>query len=148
MLSISSVEENATAPKDLPIRCRTCGQLRNLAGTDRVLIVGVVTDDVVSHGKILIRAGSKVAGIGRTDLDNDRLQSHGNWSIIDGDHELRVPAVMQDEVSGFEGVAGKETSLGSERGGSYFFLPDKTPFILLLKGEAEMRETKTLQSLH
>ena len=147
MLSISSVEANKTA-QDLSIRCRTCGQLeQRLPGTDRVLIVAVVTADVVSQaGKILIRAGSKVAGIGRTDLDNGRLQSHGNWSIIDGDHELSVPAEMQDEVSGFEGVAGKETSLGSERGGSYFFLADKTPFVLLLKGEAEMTEVKALQS--
>lgn len=144
-MTMLSIEVNKTAPKDLSIHCRTCGQLRNVAGTDRVLIIGVVTDDVVSQtGKILIRAGSKVAGIGRTDLDSGRLQSHGKWSIIDGDHELRAPAVMQDEVSGFEGVAGKETSLGPGRGGRYFFLADKTPFVLLLKGQAEMKEVKTL----
>jgi hypothetical protein len=147
MLSIS-LDENKAAPTDLSIRCRTCGQLINVAGTDRVFIVAVVTADVVSQaGKILIRAGSKVAGIGRTDLDNGRLQSHGNWSIIDGDHELRVPAEMQDEVSGFKGVAGKETSLGPQRDGRYFFLADKTPFVLSLKGEAEMAEVKALQSL-
>jgi hypothetical protein len=33
------------------------------------------------------------------------------------------------------------------RDGLYFFLADKTPFILLLKGEVSLKELKTLEKL-
>jgi hypothetical protein len=120
------------------------------------VIKAVVTEDVVSPtGKILIPAGSKVAGIGQVDYEEGRLQSHGNWSIFAENREVRVLAEMQDENSGFPGIVGKETSFESElsqrqavvRDGRYFFLADKTPFILLLKGEVSLKELKTLETL-
>jgi hypothetical protein len=156
MLSISSVDEGSSPPGTLSVRCRTSGYISNATAQKRIVIKGVVTQDVVSPtGKILIPAGSKVAGIGQVDCENGRLQSHGNWSIFAENREFRVLAEMQDENSGFPGIIGKETSFESElsqkqavvREGRYFFLADKTPFILLLKGEVSLKELKTLEAL-
>jgi hypothetical protein len=155
MLSISSVDE-ASSRRTLSVRCRTSGYISNAAAEKRIVIKGVVTEDVVSPtGKILIPAGSKVAGIGQVDSENGRLQSHGNWSIFAENREFRVLAEMQDENSDFPGIVGKETSFESElsqrqavvRDGRYFFLADKTPFILLLQGEVSLKELKTLETL-
>jgi hypothetical protein len=155
MLSISSVDE-ASSRRTLSVRCRTSGYISNAAAEKRIVIKGVVTEDVVSPtGKILIPAGSKVAGIGQVDSENGRLQSHGNWSIFAENREFRVLAEMRDKNSGFPGIVGKETSFESElsqrqavvRDGLYFFLADKTPFILLLKGEVSLKELKTLEKL-
>ena len=83
MLSISSVDEGSSAPRTLSVRCRTSGYISNATARKRIVIKGVVTEDVVSPtGKILIPASSKVAGIGQVDCENGRLQSHGNWSIF------------------------------------------------------------------
>jgi type IV secretory pathway VirB10-like protein len=156
MLSISSVDEGSSAPRTLSVRCRTSGYISNATARKRIVVKGVVTEDVVSPtGKILIPAGSKVAGIGQVDCENGRLQSHANWSIFAENRELRVLAEIQDENSGFPGIVGKETSFESElsqrqavvRDGRYFFLADKTPFILLLKGEVGLKELKTLEKL-
>ena len=156
MLSISSVDEGSSPPRTLSVRCRTSGYISNATARKRIVIKGVVTEDVVSPtGKILIPAGSKVAGIGQVDYENGRLQSHGNWSIFAENREVCVLAEMQDENSGFPGIVGKETSFESElsqrqavvRDGRYFFLADKTPFILLLKGEVSLKELKTLETL-
>jgi hypothetical protein len=152
MLSISSVDESSSPPRTLSVPCRTSGYISNATARKRIVIKGVVTEDVVAPtGKILIPAGSKVAGIGRLDCENGRLQSHGNWSIFSENREFRVLAEIQDENSGFPGIIGKETSFESElsqrqavvRDGRYFFLADKTPFILLLKGEVSLKELKT-----
>jgi hypothetical protein len=156
MLSISSVDERLSPPRTLSVRCRTSGYISNASAPRRIVIKAVVTEDVVSPtGKILIPAGSKVAGIGQVDYEDGRLQSHGNWSIFAENREVRVLAEMQDENSGFPGIVGKETSFESElsqrqavvRDGRYFFLADKTPFILLLKGEVSLKELKTLEKL-
>jgi hypothetical protein len=149
MLSISSVDEGSSAPRTLSVRCRTSGYISNATARKRIVVKGVVT------GKILIPAGSKVAGIGQVDCENGRLQSHGNWSIFAENREFRVLAEMRDKNSGFPGIVGKETSFESElsqrqavvRDGLYFFLADKTPFILLLKGEVSLKELKTLEKL-
>ena len=155
MLSISCFEENEMeTAKTLSISCRTDGYLSNAAGGDHILVKGVVTEDVVSAGKILIPAGSKVAGIGHVDSDSGRLESKGNWSIFAANHELRVQAEMKDADAGFSGIAGKETSFESQlsqrqavvRDGRYCFLGDKTPFVLSLKGEISIKEIKTLES--
>ena len=92
------------AARTLSIRCRTCGSLSNAAGSDHIVVQGVVTEDIVSGaGKILISAGSKVSGIGHVDSDSGRLKSRGNWSIFAGNHELRVQAEMKDADAGFPG---------------------------------------------
>src|SRR5690348_3344434 len=156
MLSISSVDEASSPRRTLSVRCRTSGYLSNATAQKRIVIKGVVTEDVVSPtGKILIPAGSKVAGTGQVDSENGRLQSRGKWSIFAENREFRVLAEMQDENSDFPGIVGKETSFESElsqrqavvRDGRYFFLADKTPFILLLQGEVSLKELKMLETL-
>ena len=155
MLSISCYGQYKTeASQHLLIHCRTQGGVSN-AGENRILLKGVVTEDVVSGGKILIAAGSRVAGIGRVDPDSGRFESKGNWSIIVENHELRVEAELQDADGGFHGIAGKETSFESElsqrqavvRDGRYCFVVDKTPFVLSLTGKVDIAELKALGSL-
>lgn len=156
MLSISCYKESEMmAARTLSIHCRTCGSLSNSAGSDRIVVQGVVTEDIVSGtGKILIAAGSKVSGIGRVDSDSGRLKSRGSWSIFTGNHELRVQAEMKDADAGFPGIFGKETSSESAlsqkqavvRDGRYYFLTDKTPFVLSLEGEVALKDLKTLDS--
>jgi hypothetical protein len=153
MLSISNYDQTATV-ETLSIRCRTDGYLSNATGGDHILVKGVVTEDVVSAAKILIPAGSKVAGIAHIDPDTGRLESKGNWSIFAEHNELRIQAELQDADSGFHGIAGKETSFESElsqrqavvRDGRYCFLADKTPFVLSLSGEVSVTEAKTIAS--
>ena len=61
---------------------------------------------------------------------------------------------MKDAEAGFPGLVGKETSSESEltqrqaavRDGRYYFLADKTPFVLSLKGEVGLKELKTLEA--
>ena len=153
MLSISNYDQTSTL-ETLSIRCRTDGYLSNAAGGDHILFKGVVTEDVVSAAKILIPAGSKVAGIAHIDRDTGRLESKGNWSIFAEHNELRIQAELQDADSGFQGIAGKETSFESElsqrqavvRDGRYCFLADRTPFVLSLSGEVSVTEVKTIAS--
>jgi hypothetical protein len=151
MLSISDYDQTTTL-ETLSIRCRTDGYLSNAARGDHILVKGVVTEDVVSAAKILIPAGSKVAGIAHIDPDTGRLESKGNWSIFAEHNELRIQAELQDADSGFHGIAGEETSFESElsqrqavvRDGRYCFLADKTPFVLCLSGEVSVTEVKTI----
>src|SRR5271166_4360624 len=139
MLSISSYEQDHNrAPRSLLIRCRTNGSIGTAFIASRIVIKGVVTEDVVASGKILIAAGSKVAGIAQFDPDSGRVESNGNWSIIADSREVRVHAELQDADTGFRGIQGKETSFDTERSqkqavvldGRYCFVADKTPFIL------------------
>ena len=88
MLSISSYDHG---PRPLSIRCRTNGSISNRLASPRVVIKAVVTEDVAASGKILIPAGSKVAGIGKIDPDTGRLESTGSWSIITDFQEIRGP---------------------------------------------------------
>ncbi|MBV8375425.1 MAG: hypothetical protein JO279_00320 [Verrucomicrobia bacterium] len=154
MLTISCYELNKReAAQHLLIPCRTEGYISN-AEQSRVVLKGVVTEDVVSAGKILIAAGSKVAGIVHVDPDSGRFESEGNWSIIAENEELRVQAEVQDANGGFHGIAGKETSFESEltqrqavaRDGGYCFLADKTPFVLSLTGKVNITELKAVKS--
>jgi hypothetical protein len=157
MLSIRAQEQNQPqAPENtLLVRCRTDRNTSNSASADRIVVSGVVTSDVVSaSGKILIAAGSKVAGVGQVDSDNGRIKSDGYWSIFSTDHELRVQAKMSDNDSGFPGIEGEETSNETElsqrqavvRDGRYVFVPAKTPFVLNLKGKVGIKQLKILES--
>jgi hypothetical protein len=155
MLSISSYEQGQKqAPRPLLIRCRTNGSISNALMAPRILIKGVLTEDVVASGKILIAAGSKVAGIGQVDPDTGRVESNGNWSIIADSREVRVHAELQDADTGFRGIQGKETCFDTERSqrqtvvpaGRYCFVADKTPFILSITGRVTITVLQSLES--
>ena len=153
MLAISS-QSQAEAPRALLIRCRTAGYISNAACGGPILMKGVLTEDVVSAGKILIAAGSKVAGIAHIDPDSGRLESKGNWSIIADNREVRVHAQVQDAETGFHGLQAKETSFESEssqrqavvRDGRYSFVADKTPFVLSITGDVSITILQPLES--
>ena len=155
MLSISCYDQDAAqSSQSFLMRCRTEGYLSNATPTGRIVIKGVVTQDVVSRGKILIAAGSKVAGIGHVDPDSGRIESKGDWSIVTENQEVRVHAEAQDAAGGFHGIPGEETSFENQisqrqavmRDGRYCFLPDKTPFVLSITGEATIRVLQPLES--
>jgi len=140
MLAISCYDQDAT-PSSSPsfsIRCRTEGNLSNATPTGRIVMKGVVTQDVVSNGKILIGAGSKVSGIGHVDPDSGRIEAKGDWSIVTENQEIQVHGEAQDTAGGFHGIPGQETSFENQlsqrqavvRDGRYCFLEDKTPFVL------------------
>ena len=155
MLSISSYEQGHNqAPRPLLIRCRTNGSINNASIVPRIVIKGVVTEDVVASGKILIAAGSKVTGIAQFDPDSGRVESSGNWSIIADSREVRVHAELQDADTGFRGIQGTETSFDTERSqrqavvpaGRYCFVADKTPFILSITGRVTITVLQPLES--
>jgi hypothetical protein len=155
MLSISCYQQSQSqATQTLLIQCRTEGYISNAALGERIVMKGVITKDVASAGKILIAAGSKVAGIAHIDPDSGRLDSKGNWSIIADNREVRIHAEVQDADTGFHGIQGKETSCESEslqrqavvRDGRYCFLPDKTPFVLSIAGEVNITVLQPLKS--
>jgi len=155
MLSISSYEQGHNqAPRPLLIRCRTNGSISKALIAPRIVIKGVVTEDVVASGKILIAAGSKLAGIAQFDPESGRVESNGNWSIIADSREVRVHAELQDADTGFRGIQGKETSFDTERprrqavvpDGRYCFVADKTPFILSITGRVNITVLQPLES--
>lgn len=155
MLSISCYQQSqAQATQTLLIQCRTEGYISNASRGERIVMKGVITEDVASAGKILIAAGSKVAGIAHIDPNSGRVDSQGNWSIIADNREVRVHAEVQDADTGFHGIQGKETSCESEslqrqavvRDGRYCFLPDKTPFVLSIAGEVNIIVLQPLES--
>ena len=152
MLSISSYDRG---PPPLSIRCRTNGFISNRLTSQRVVIKAVVTEDVAASGKILIPAGSKVAGIGQIDPDSGRLESSGNWSIITDFQEVRVHAELQDVETGFHGIQGNQISFNSEHSQtqaiapdrSYSFVPDETAFILSITGSVAITVLEPLEAL-
>jgi hypothetical protein len=155
MLAISCYDQDAPqSSQSFLIHCRTEGNLSNATPTGRIVMKGVVTQDVVSNGKILIPAGSKVSGVGRVDPDSGRIESKGTWSIAMENQEVRIHAEAQEATGGFHGIPGEETSFENQlsqrqavaRDGRYCFLPGKTPFVLSITGEVTIRELKPLQS--
>jgi hypothetical protein len=155
MLAISCYDQDAArSSQSFLIHCRTEGYLSNATPTGRIVMKGVVTQDVVSNGKILIAAGSKVSGIGHVDPDSGRLESKGEWSIVMENQEVRVHAEAQEAAGGFHGIRGEETSFENQlsqrqavaRDGRYCFLAGKTPFVLSVTGEVTIRVLKPLES--
>jgi hypothetical protein len=150
MLSISSYDHG---PRPLSIRCRTNGSISNRLTFPRVVIKAVVTEDLAASGKILIPAGSIVAGIGQIDPDSGRLESSGNWSIIADFQEVRVHAELQDVETGFHGIQGNQISFNTEHSQtqaiapdrSYSFVPDKTAFILSITGSVAITVLEPLE---
>jgi hypothetical protein len=155
MLAISCYDQDAAhSSQSFLIQCRTEGYLSNATPIGRIVMKGVVTQDVVSNGKILIAAGSKVSGIGHVDPDSGRIESKGDWSIVMENQEVRVHAEAQEAASGFRGIPGRETSFENQlsqrqavaRDGRYCFLPSKTPFVLSISGEVTVRVLNPLES--
>jgi hypothetical protein len=156
MLAISCYDQDATpnSSQSFSILCRTEGNLSNATPTGRIVMKGVVTQDVVSKGKILIGAGSKVSGIGHVDPDSGRIEAKGDWSIVTENQEIQVHGEVQDTAGGFHGIPGQETSFENQlsqrqavaRDGRYCFLPDKTPFVLSITGEVTIRVLQPLES--
>jgi hypothetical protein len=156
MLAISCYEQGAAASssQSFSILCRTYGSLSNATPHGRIVMKGIVTQDVVSNGKILIQAGSKVSGIGHVDPDSGRVEAKGDWSILMENQEIRVHAEALDATGGFHGIPGQETSFENQlsqrqavaRDGRYCFLPDKTPFVLSITGEVTTRVLQPLES--
>jgi hypothetical protein len=156
MLAISCYDQRASASssQSFGILCRTEGNLSNATPNGRIVMKGVVIQDVVSNGKILISAGSKVSGIGHVDPDSGRIEAKGDWSIVTENQEVEVHAEAQDAAGGFHGIPGRETSHENQlsqrqavaRDGRYCFLPDKTPFVLSITGEVQIRVLQPLES--
>ena len=155
MLSISSYEQgHHQALRPLLIRCRTNGPIDNAFIVPRMVIKGVVSEDVVASGKILIAAGSKVTGIAQLDPDSGRVESNANWSIIAESREVRVHAELQDADTGFRGIQAKETSFDTQLSqrqavvpdGRYCLIADKTPFILSITGRVTITVLQPLES--
>jgi hypothetical protein len=156
MLAISCYDQDSapSAAQSFSIQCRTEGNLSNAAATGRIVLNGVVTQDVVSNGKILIGAGSKVSGIGHVDPDSGRIEAKGDWSIVMENQEIQVHAEAQDAADGFHGIPGRETSFENQlsqrqavaRDGRYCFVPDRTPFVLSITGEVTIRLLQPLES--
>jgi hypothetical protein len=155
MLAISCYDQDATpsSSQSFSILCRTEGNLSNASPTGRILMKGVVTQDVVSNGKILIGAGSKVSGIGHVDPDSGRIEAKGDWSIVTENQEIQVHGEAQDTAGGFHGIPGQETSFENQlsqrqavvRDGRYCFLQDKTPFVLSITGAVTIRVLQPLE---
>jgi hypothetical protein len=155
MLAISCYDQNATpsSSQSFSIRCRTEGNLSNATATGRIVMKGVVIQDVVSNGKILIGAGSKVSGIGHVDPDSGRVEAKGDWSIVTENQEIQVYGEAEDTAGGFHGIPGRETSFENQlsqrqavlRDGRYCFLQDKTPFVLSITGTVTIRILQPLE---
>jgi hypothetical protein len=155
MLAISCYDQDATpsSSQSFSIVCRTEGNLSNATPTGRIVMKGVVTQDVVSNGKILIGAGSKVSGIGHVDPDSGRIEAKGDWSIVTENQEIQVHGEAQDTAGGFHGIPGQETSFENQlsqrqavvRDGRYCFLQDRTPFVLLITGAVKISVLQPLE---
>ena len=147
MLSIRVDPLQNTAAKILAVQCRTTAPFSNLHGRT-VIIQGVVSQEVVSStGKILIMAGSRVAGSGRLDPENGRFKSDGRWSIFFDDTELQVQAQLLDRPEGLPGILGREPLNEKEalrrRDGCSITVPRNAPFVLELRGEIQLRDLKS-----
>jgi hypothetical protein len=146
-----TVSSESNVAKTLLIQCRTYAPISNSRGRN-VTIHGVVTQDVVSSsGKILIMAGSSVAGGAFVDPENGRLKSEGIWSVFIDNTEIKVQARLMDGPAGMPGILGQESSNEDEafrrdavvREGRYVFIPEKAPFTLELYGGISFHDAKS-----
>jgi hypothetical protein len=148
MLSIRLDPTDGAVPNTLSVQCRTSLAVSNIHGS-AVSIQGVVTQEVVSStGKILIMAGSRVAGGAILDLENNRFKSDGQWSIYFNDTELKVHARLLDRPHGLSGIIGQVRA--TENGNSepdrilpashLVVVPANSAFTLDACGEIELRD--------
>ena len=155
MLSIRADPAEELAANALSIRCRTNFAVSNAHGR-AVAIHGVVTEEVISpEGKILIMAGSRVAGSGMLDQESDRLRSDGVWSIFFDHTEMKVRASILDRPGGLIGVIGqvKTAKSGASTANTaancrLVVVPANTPFTLELRGEIQLRDLLLNESVN
>jgi hypothetical protein len=131
------------------IPCRLDGPISNAQDASRILIHGVVIENIASSsGKILIQAGTRVIGIGRIDSLSGRIKSYGRWTLVTDSHALRAKARLLEYASRREGICGRETSpeppelqkQAIARDGLYLYVPDKEDFTLQLLGQFELED--------
>jgi hypothetical protein len=154
MLSIRADPPEELAANALSIQCRTNLAVSNAHGRT-VAIHGVVTEEVVSpEGKILIMAGSRVAGSGVLDQESGRLRSDGVWSIFFDSTEMKVRARILDRPGGLIGVIGhvQPAKVGVSKadtgagGGRLVVVPANAPFTLEPHGEIQFRNLASSES--
>jgi hypothetical protein len=154
MLSIRADSAEEPTANVLSIECRTSLAVSNMHGR-AVSIHGVVTQEVVSPaGKILIMAGSRVAGSGLFDPESGRLRSNRVWTIVFENTEMKVRALLLDRPGGLLGVIGQvkqgesvlATASADSEGGRLELVPANTPFTLELHGEIQLRDLASNES--
>jgi len=60
-------------------------------------IIGLVTDDVWHHGRLIIPAGTEVHGTAKVDHVRERIASSGNWTLVwQTGEELTVSGIALD----------------------------------------------------
>jgi hypothetical protein len=110
-----------------------------------------VTDNIAAaSGKILIEAGTKVAGSGWIDTLAGRIKSAGPWSLVTNNHILKFNATLAEYSGAIDGLRGLETSpepnsvqsQAVARDGLYLYVPDKRPFVLEITGGFELSDLK------
>ena len=133
------------------IPCRLAGAISNGADGHRIVITGVVSDNIAaSSGKILIEAGTKVVGTGWLDTLAGRIKSNGKWSLVTNNHVLKFNATLAEYEGALDGLRGVGTSPEPAsvqrqaviRDGLYLYVPDKRPFVLQISGGFELSDLK------
>jgi hypothetical protein len=142
-VSVRTNDEAAREGIGAMIPCRLEGPVSNSKDGSRLIIRGVVTDNIAgSSGKILIEAGTKVLGMGHIDALAGRIKSYSTWSLVTANHALRARARLLEYAGGRDGIRGQETSPEPQalqrqaiiRDGVYLYVPDQHEFTLELLG--------------
>jgi hypothetical protein len=154
-MTFLSVRADETQSDDdslfVAIPCRLAGAISNGADGHRIVITGVVSDNIAaSSGKILIEAGTKVVGSGWLDTLAGRIKSTGKWSLVTNNHVLKFNATLAEYEGALDGLRGVETSpepasvqrQAVVRDGLYLYVPDKRPFVLQISGGFELSDLK------
>jgi hypothetical protein len=139
------------------IPCRLEAPLSNARDGSKVVIRGVVTDNIAgSSGKIVIEAGTKVLGAGHIDALAGRIMSYGTWTLVTAYHSLRARARLLEYPGGRDGMRGQETSPEPQglqkqaiiRDGIYLYVPDQHEFTLELLGEFRLEDLPPAEDWH
>ncbi len=147
MLSIYVDPDNDQGQRTLEVRGKLDRGLNNLE--DRIVVVGVVDQDVVSgSGSIIISAGSKVVGLGFCDAGRARIEARGKWTFYVSDHQISLEGSLWG-ADRKEGLSGIEVENGIDptrvkqaicRDGIYVYVPEATEFVLRLSGNISVRD--------
>jgi hypothetical protein len=148
-VSVRTSDDAAGEGVGAMIPCRLVVPLSNARDGSKVVIRGVVTDNIAgSSGKIVIEAGTKVLGVGHIDALTGRIKSYGIWTLVTASHSLRARARLLEYAGGRDGVRGEETSpeppaLQKQaiiRDGIYLYVPDQHEFTLELLGQFRLED--------
>jgi hypothetical protein len=148
-VSVRTADDAAGEGVGAMIPCRLEAPLSNAKDGSKMVIRGVVTDNIAgSSGKIVIEAGTKVLGVGHIDTLAGRIKSYGTWTLVSAYHSLRTRARLLEYVGGREGMRGQKISLEPPalqkqaiiRDGIYLYVPDQHDFTLELLGEFRLED--------